>query len=144
MLAMLKFSRKTCSWICVFLVLIVGPIQAYGLVLCSGCEDGPVIEFSEPDGTCSSCPDEDPSAPDSHSTLAYLNTCGCIDQPLTPSDFAIQQSKDHFQQIHIGFYPPNVFLKPVVQETSLLKPLFPFSAPPPGSLALARSVVLLV
>lgn len=90
LLAMALNFRHFSLWVCVLLVLIAGPMQAYALVLCDGCEGEPGIKFSKPDGSCASCPLEDLIGPKGDS---LNHGCACVDQPLPSHELAIQQLK---------------------------------------------------
>lgn len=132
-------SKIIFSWICILLVLVAGPMQAHGLVLCSGCVDGSGIEFSEPDGSCSSCPHEDSNK---HEDRTSNHDCTCIDQPLPSHELILQHGKIHLEKIYVAL--------PILQSVlQVISESHPSQIPdyldyPPGSITLKRSVVLLI
>lgn len=139
---MLTHARNICSWISVFLVLVAGQMQGLGLVFCSGCENGPGIELSELDGTCSSCHHEDSGSTNAISSQLYLDACGCIDQTITFGEFASQQTKSPIRQIQFDPNQRGVYIQSVLQERFFLKPHDSFFSLTPSSLSVSKSVVL--
>ncbi|MDD2942372.1 MAG: hypothetical protein PHC51_05320 [bacterium] len=128
-------------WLCILLTFVAGPMQAYGLVLCTGCEDEPGIKFGEANGSCASCPDEDS---DGLKQNVISENCDCIDQPLHSNDLVIQTISNHLENVQIAITIALSTLNVNLREKFTQAPAYISPAPPASTLTLFRSVVCLI
>lgn len=148
MLNMLAAFRKITAWFFIFIILLLGPIKAHGLVLCIGCEDKVAIDVAKPDGSCSSCPEHQQSKfPDTDTTplTDQNNVCQCVDTPLASKEVLSQQVKNHYTpQLEIISYLTNYFFHPLIQTSQFVASPFISDSSSYNALVLKKSTVLLI
>jgi hypothetical protein len=91
---MISFIRTSLSWLCVLAVLIIGPIQAHGLVLCIEKNGTQNIEFKTGEGDCTSCPTSKHGQPETSSEMLGGEECGCTDVQLLSAEQAYKEKAE--------------------------------------------------
>jgi len=140
--------RRLTAWLCLVLGLVSGFSPAQALVLCVEPEGGVSLELAFDGSGCDGCPasDERGARPDASQLSNAPADCACIDIPLAT---VVEQRR---QQADAGHAVPD---RHVVAWQACAAPWLPaahaaWSAraasalAAPGSLHVARSVVLLV
>ena len=140
---MISFLRTSLSWLCVLMVLLTGPLQAHGLVLCIEGDGTKNIEFKVGEDECS-CPLVHSNDGNSSVRFEQGEECGCTDVELLSAEQVYKQSTvEKLQQVSLDFVPVlvNFFTAPSVP--SYTPQLFDIDVPSSSSY-ISRSVILLI
>jgi hypothetical protein len=132
--------RRLSAWLCLMLSLLIGSAPAQGFVLClepDGCVSLEIATASESCGACAE-----------HAQEADAG-CPCVDLPVTGPESArpVQPKPAELTDLQLAVWVATLpeVLSSLRAEVALEFRAVPRGPPrPPGSLALIRSVVLLV